>query len=191
MPNYRRAVQPGGTFFFTVVTADRAPILLGDAARTILHNAMTECGRRWDFRFDAGVVLNDHLHTVWTLPPGDTDFSRRWAWIKRRFSSEYLAVGGSEKSVTADHARQRRRGIWQPRFYEHLIRDQDDFNRHLDYIHYNPVKHGLARCPHAWPWSSFHRWVREKGYEADWGCACGGRKPASVNWDWVDDSAME
>ncbi len=191
MPNYRRAFRPGGTFFFTVVTANRAPILTTAAAIPILRETIAECRRRWPFAFDAGVVLPDHLHVIWTLPSDDHDFSRRWAWIKRTFSARYLAAGGTERVVWPGQKRQRRRGIWQPRFYEHCIRDVEDYNNHLDYIHYNPVKHGLASCPHAWVQSSFHRWVAEGGYQQDWACCCDGRAAEPIRFDWADERYLE
>ena len=191
MPNFRRAVAPGGTFFFTVVTAGRAPILCSDLARPILRNAVLGVGHRWDFEWTAGVLLPDHQHALWTLPTGDTNYSRRWALIKRDFAEDYLAAGGAERAVTKDHARQRRRRVWQPRFFEHTVRDDDDFIRHMDYIHYNPVKHGYVRCPHAWPYSTFHRWVERGAYDITWNCVCEGRKPPPVNFKWADETDME
>ena len=176
MPNYHRAFVPGGTFFFTVVTEDRARILCHDQARSILRRSIEQCRDSYPFEIDAFVLLPDHLHTIWTLPDGDANFSRRWAAIKARFSSAWIESGGGEKDRSESRLRNRRRGVWQRRFWEHLIRDLEDLNRHLDYIHYNPVKHGLASCSHVWPYSSFHRWVRGDGYEAEWQCVCGGRK---------------
>jgi len=191
MPNYRRAYRPGGTFFFTLVTEDRAPLFAGERGRSILRAALENCQASRPFELVADVLLLDHLHAMWTLPSGDYDFSRRWAWIKRRFSTEFLATGGSECSVTADQSRQRRRGVWQPRFYEHLIRDQDDFNRHLDYIHFNPVKHGLATCPHSWTHSSFGKSVRQGDYARDWGCSCNGRSQEALDFGWADEAGIE
>ena len=81
-------------------------------------------------------------------------------------------AGGVEAVVSNGQKRKGLRGYWQPRFWEHTIRDENDFGRHLDYIHYNPVKHELARCAHAWPFSSFHRWVERGVYDAEWCCAC-------------------
>lgn len=122
--------------------------------------------------FDATVLLPDHLHAIWTLPAGDTDYSKRWAWVKKEFTKRWLESGRPEQAVTAGRSRDGRRGVWQPKFWEHTIRDAKDLERHVEYIHYNPVKHGLVRCPHAWPWSSLSRWVGANLYPVDWACSC-------------------
>ena len=123
---------------------------------------------------DAIVLLPNHLHLLLTLPPNDADFSTRIAAIKADFTRGYLAAGGAEQPRSTGRVRKRRRGVWQRWFWEHAIRDDTDLHRHLDYIHYNPVKHGVAACPHAWPFSSFERFVRERSYVRDWMCGCGG-----------------
>ena len=174
MATYRRAIIQGGTLFFTLVTAGRKPIFCDPFARQALRGALLGCKARWPFRCDAIVLMPDHFHTIWTLPPGDTDYSRRWAWIKREFTCAWLGAGGAEEARTPGMRRGRRRGVLQPRFWEHVIRDERDFARHLDYIHYNPVKHGLVRCPHDWPHSSFHRWVARALYVGSWCCGCRG-----------------
>jgi REP element-mobilizing transposase RayT len=110
-----------------------------------------------------------HLHAVWALPPGDEDFSSRWKRIKADFTERWLASGGAEMRVTPSQARRGNRGVWQRRFMEHLIRDEIDLERHCDYIHYNPVKHGLVARPWDWPYSSFRRFVSLGHYEPDWG----------------------
>jgi putative transposase len=148
MPNYRRAFRPGGTFFFTLVTHGRARFLCDELARTLLRRAIDDCRAAAPFEVDAFVLLPDHLHTMWTPPAGDGDFSTRWMRIKRSFTCGWLAAGGREGAVSDSRRRNRRRGVWQRRFWEHVIRDPTDYQRHLDYIHYNPVKHKLARCPH-------------------------------------------
>jgi len=114
------------------------------------------------------VLMPDHLHLLWRLPDGDSDFSSRIGAIKQCFTRLWLAGGGEEGSATPGRARQQYRGVWQKRFYEHWIRDYRDFKLHLDYIHINPVKHGLAARPGDWPWSSFQRYVRRGEYDADW-----------------------
>jgi putative transposase len=191
VPNYRRAFRPGGTFFFTLVTAARAPVFSKPMARTLLHDAIEAVRKDRPFEIDAIVLLPDHLHALWTLPAGDADFSTRWASMKARFTRAWLASGGTEQAISDGRARKGGRGVWQERFWEHVIRDADDLNRHLDYIHYNPVKHGLAACPHQWAWSSFGRWVANGGYIADWQCCCGSRRVAPLDFAWAGGLEME
>ncbi|HEY7088189.1 MAG TPA: transposase [Tepidisphaeraceae bacterium] len=175
MPDYRRAHAPGGTFFFTVVTEGRVDIFGNDRARSILHASIHECMKSRPFTLDAIVLLPDHLHSIWTLPPTDANFSTRWAFIKSNFTRRWLEVGGAEQPKTGSRLHNRRRGIWQRRFIEHTIVDERDFSQHLDYLHYNPVKHELASCPHEWPYSTFKKWVSRGVYEEDWACCCQGR----------------
>ena len=191
MPNYRRAVVPGGTFFFTVVTYDRTPFLCSDLARPILRRAIAECRQRWPFQIDAFVLLPDHLHAIWTLPAFDADFSRRWAWIKKTFTQRWRDAGGAEGAVGIGKRRDRRGGVWQQRFWEHTCVDADDLKNHVEYIHYNPVKHGYVNCPHAWPYSSFHRWVAEGVYPADWQCVCEGGHVTPPTFDGLPLGDME
>ena len=129
----------------------------------------------------ATVLLPDHCHCVWTLPEDDCDYSKRWGLIKSRFSKRWLQAGGRNMAVSPARAKRHERGIWQKRFWEHKVRDEEDFMRHVNYIHYNPVKHGLAQCPHQWPHSSFERWVGEGYYGQDWLCTCDDRTPALPN----------
>jgi putative transposase len=157
MSLYRRLYRPGGTYFFTVVTHERRRILLSPVARRSLREAMDECRKTRPFEMVAVVLLPDHLHCVWALPEGDDDFSRRWAAIKAGFSRRYLAQGSCEAGRCTSRIKRGERGLWQRRFWEHRIRDPDDLRRHTLYIHYNPVRHGLAICPHQWAPSSFHR----------------------------------
>jgi putative transposase len=178
VPEFHRYFIPGGTYFFTVVTAERAPIFRSEEACSLLGNCLRDAIHDRPFRVTAIVLLPDHLHMIWNLPAGDPDFSSRMASIKARFTREWLSQGGAENRVPQGQARQRRRGIWQARFMEHAIRDADDFTHHLDYLHYNPIKHGLVRCPTEWPYSSFHRYVRLGDYPADWACSQGGEVPA-------------
>jgi putative transposase len=174
MPNYRRTNAPGGTFFFTVVTHQRRQLFHHEAHQRLLGEVIRECQQGLPFELHAIVLLPDHLHALWSLPPGDTDFSTRWSIIKRGFSKRYLANGGLDSKVSAGKRRERRFGIWQRRFWEHMIGDDADFSTHFDYIHYNPVKHKLVTCPHQWKASSFHRWVREGVYPVDWACGMNG-----------------
>ncbi len=169
MSDYRRFFVAGGTFFFTVVTERCAPLFSNASARQLLGSAMRRCFLRYPANTLAIVLLPDHLHALWTLPPGDADYSLRWRWIKREFTREWLAVGGQEQRPNLVRRTERRRGLWQRRFWEHTIRDEADLEAHFDYIHYNPVKHRLARRPRDWAWSSFHRWVQAGHYSLDWG----------------------
>ena len=164
MPNYIRAFIPGGTFFFTVTLLERRQRLLVDHV-DLLRKVFDDARRRRPFSVDAIVILPEHLHCIWTLPEGDADFSARWHDIKSRFSA------GIPKDELLSQRRLSKgeRGIWQRRFWEHAIRDEQDLERHVDYIHYNSVKHGHARSPAEWPYSSFHRFVLAGMYAPDWG----------------------
>jgi putative transposase len=166
MPRYIRAIVPGGTFFFTVAILDRRRRLLIDHIESLRAAFATVKARR-PFRMDAVVILPDHLHCIWTLPPGDTNFSIRWHAIKSAFSR---AIPQGER-LSARRVSKGERGIWQRRFWEHAIRDEDDFARHVDYIHYNPVKHRHAARAADWPHSSFRHYVEQGAYAPDWGAS--------------------
>jgi putative transposase len=164
MTRYRRHFVAGGTFFFTVALADRRHQTLIEhidrfrAAYRLVHS-------RLPFKTIAICVLPDHLHAVWELPPGDSDYSRRWNLIKGGFSRGLPKVMDRSDSKVA----KREKGIWQRRFWEHSIRDEIDLERHVQYIHYNPVKHGLVKRVADWPHSSFHRDVERGWLPANWG----------------------
>lgn len=163
MVRYRRNFVPGGTWFFTVTLADRRSTALVDHIDA-LRSAFRAARRASPFAIDAIVVLPDHLHVILTLPSKDADFPGRWRRIKGHFSNALIGAGFDLKRwPNGDLA------LWQRRFWEHTIRDDDDFARHVDYIHFNPVKHGLARRVRDWPYSSFHRYVREGLMPDDWG----------------------
>jgi len=151
------------------VTYDRIPIFEEARARDLIGEVIRNVRDEMPFETIAIVLLPDHLHAVWALPPGDKDFSSRWKKIKADFTARWLAMGGSEARVTESQARRGNRGIWQRRFIEHLCRDEDDLERHCDYIHYNPVKHGYVIKPWDWEASSFRRFVDVGQYEWDWG----------------------
>ncbi|MBI5611602.1 MAG: transposase [Gammaproteobacteria bacterium] len=163
MTNYRRATVPGGTYFFTVNLADRKLTTLVDRIDLLKHAIRQEVVAH-PFRVDAFVVLPEHLHTIWILPAGEADFSSRWRRIKAEFSS---ALPGDEWRSASRRAKGER-GVWQRRFWEHLIRDERDYARHVDYIHFNPVKHGHVTRARDWPHSTFHEWVRNGQYPLDW-----------------------
>ena len=169
MPNYRRNLVPGGTFFFTVVTNHRRRFLTDEPARVALRQAIREIRARRPFAIDAIVLLPDHLHTVWTLPPNDALYPLRWRQIKSRFTQIYLAAGGIETTISVSRAIKGERGVLQRRYHEHTVRDEDDRKHRIDYVHINPLKHGLVKRVIDWPWSSFHRYVRLGEYSPDWG----------------------
>jgi putative transposase len=153
MTSYRRNFIVGGSFFFTVNLADRRLCLLTDHIGE-LRAAFRETRLRHPFTTDAMVVLPDHLHAIWTLPEGDADFADRWRLIKSTFSRN-LPLG---EAVSQSRLRKGERGIWQRRFWEHTLRDESDFSSHVDYIHINPVKHGLVTRVRDWPYSSSIAW---------------------------------
>jgi len=160
MTDYRRASFEGGYYFFTVVTYDRRPFLTELLARECLRAAWRETEQRSHFEMIAVCLLSEHLHCIWKLPPDDCDFSLRWARIKAGFTRRYLTAGEAESAQSLSRNRKRERAIWQRRFWEHQIRDETDLQQHVDYIHYNPVKHGLVARVEDWPWSSYHRYAK-------------------------------
>ncbi|WP_145063411.1 REP-associated tyrosine transposase [Adhaeretor mobilis] len=184
MPNYRRFFVPGGTFFFTLKTERNAPIFSQAPNVKLLGDVFRETKSRWPFEVNAVVLLPDHLHTIWSLPGGDANYSTRWAWLKKEFTKRYLDAGGVEQPTSLSRDKNRRRGVWQRRFWEHTCEDVEDFEAHFDYLHWNPVKHGYVECPHQWPHSSFHRWVGQGVYAKLWGCGTGQPKSAAS----VDDA---
>jgi len=163
MPDYRRAKVAGGTFFFTLTLADRSSDLL---VREInrLRRIYGQVQERRPFESVAMCVLPDHLHAIWSLPLEDSDFATRWNLIKSGFSRGLPAALRSPSKIA-----KREKGIWQRRFWEHVIRDDADLARHVDYIHFNPVKHGLVPRVCDWPHSSFHRYVKRGDLPEDWG----------------------
>jgi len=152
----------GGTYFFTVTLTDRTSSALADNV-TALRAAFRIARHERPFTIDAIVILPDHLHSIWTLPPGDSDFSGRWKRIKARFTHRLVAAG-----VPIQRHRNGEYALWQRRFWEHTIRNDIDFERHVDYVHFNPVKHKLVRRALDWPYSSFHVYVRRGLLPADW-----------------------
>jgi putative transposase len=174
MPNYKRA-RFGSTYFFTVVTYRRRKFLCLEPCREILRDVINQARASYPFTIEAVVLLPEHLHCIWKLPENDTNYSMRWGWIKKEFTKRARDV--VEKMVgtadpTASSVRHREGNIWQRRFWEHQIRDQKDYNAHVDYIHYNPVKHGLTKAPKDWKYSSFSRYVKDGFYDREWGAGC-------------------
>ena len=168
MSRYRRASAAGSSYFFTVVAYRRQPILCNEAIRNALRDAIETVRTSRSFVIDAWVLLPDHLHCVWTLPDGDADFSTRWMKIKRAVSLACREIYHRPDLVSTSKFKHRESTIWQRRFWEHHIRNENDFARHVDYIHFNPVKHGHAQNAIDWPYSTFHRHVRDGIYARDW-----------------------
>jgi putative transposase len=171
MSAYQRLYVPGGMYFFTLVVHERRPILTTPPGIDCLRGVFRTIMNRFPFRLDAVVILPDHLHTIWTLPEGDANYSTRWRRLKEEFTRAYLRAGGNEGTRSRSRRRRQERAVWQRRFWEHNIRDEPDLERHADYLHYNPVKHGLVVCPRDWPHSSFHQWVEQGIYAPNWVCA--------------------
>jgi putative transposase len=164
MPRYRRARITGGTFFFTVTIADRSDDLLVRHVER-LREIYRSVGERYPFETVAICILPDHLHAIWSLPENDADFPLRWSLIKSGFSR---GLAGKSLRSTRQAAK-REKGLWQRRYWEHAIRDEADLARHVDYIHFNPVKHGLVARVRDWPHSSFHQYVARGELPEDWG----------------------
>lgn len=162
MVNYRRNFVPGGTYFFTVALRNRHSSQLTDSI-CLLRESFRDTMRAKPFRIDAIVVLPDHLHAIWTLPPDDGDYPGRWKAIKSDFSRRLLKSG-----ILVEKRQDGSMLVWQRRYWEHTIRDNEDLNHHIDYIHINPVKHGLVKQVADWPFSSFHRYVKQGLLPSNW-----------------------
>lgn len=163
---YFRRFYDSQCYFFTVVSYARRPILCDEIIRVALRQAIQEVKQQYDFTINAWVLLPDHMHTIWTLPEYDTNYSRRWALIKRKVSQQcgkYYALNHQ------GYAKRHEALIWQRRFWEHAIRNEIDFIQHMNYVHFNPVKHGLVQQVIDWQYSTFHRYVKQEIYPQNWG----------------------
>ena len=163
MSEYRRSQIPGGTYFFTVALADRQSKLLTQHI-DLLRQSYARANELHPFKTIAICILPNHIHAIWQLPADDARFDLRWRIIKANFSRYFEA--NIERSTSK--AQKREKGIWQRRYWEHLIRDERDLNQHIDYVHANPVKHGHVTNAKDWPYSSFHRYVQEGVLPVDW-----------------------
>ena len=165
---YRRAKVAGASYFFTIVTHDRHPIFRNVEAVALFQTGLKRIKSRHPFEVDAFVILPDHIHMVWTLPDGDAEFSTRWRLIKEAFTKPFVWQRQQLDRSTSRLAKGEQ-AIWQRRFWEHVVRDEADYAAHIDYIHYNPVRHGLASAARDWPYSSFSSCVERGVYEPHWG----------------------
>lgn len=163
MVNYRRHYEPGGCYFFTVTLQDRRSKLLTENI-TLLQQIIASVKHRQPYKTIAAVILPDHMHAIWRLPPNDSDYPGRWKKIKSMFTFILQKNG-----MVLDKNKRGECNVWQKRYWEHTIRDEEDLERCVDYIHYNPVKHGLVENVIDWPYSSFHQYVKNGILDADWG----------------------
>ena len=161
MPNYIRVKFEGAYYFFTVVTYNRRRLFHSEWARRCLHDAIIETQSRYPYESIAFCLMPEHLHCIWKVPENDANYSIRWSLIKGLFTRRYTQQATGSGLTPASRARKGEACIWQRRFWEHRIRDRCDLHRHVNYIHNNPVKHGLVERPEDWPWSTYHRYVRE------------------------------
>jgi putative transposase len=174
MPNYRRAYVPGHRVFLTFVTYDRTPLFANAKNIDRLRWATATLRTEMLVEITAAAILPDPLHFLWTLPQGDSDYSKRVGRLKVLFTRSLCGGGILPEQVGRSRQKHQKSDVWQRHFWEHIIRDEMDLRRHLDYLHYNPVKHGLVACPHQWAYSSFSCYVQTEMYEATWGCQCDG-----------------
>ena len=168
MSNYTRVKNCGNTYFFTVVTYDRRPIFDSPIIAGQLRSSIIITRHTYPFVIEAWVLLPDHMHCIWTLPDNDSDYSKRWGIIKSDFTKNVRHLL-PELDISNSRKQKNEGSVWQRRFWEHEIRNEADFINHVDYIHYNPVKHELVQFVKDWPFSTFHRYVKEGVYPEDWG----------------------
>jgi len=166
---YRRVYIKGACYFFTLVTEKRQAIFSGEKQINLLRESFKKVMQKYPFKIDAIVLLPDHLHCIWTLPENDHDYSTRWRLIKTGFSKHHAEF----HKLQANQARQRKnqQAIWQHRFWEHTIRNEQDYQNHIDYIHYNPVKHGYVNQASAWPYSSLQQYIKNGLIPENWGAS--------------------
>lgn len=174
MPEYRRAHLPESSVFLTLVTYERQKLFSVPENIERLRQACAVVVAEKPFTINAAVILPEHIHFLWTLPPDDRDYSYRVGRMKVLFTRALRGANNLPDDVCESRRKHRESDVWQRRFYEHTIRDEFDFRKHLDYLHFNPVKHGLVKCVHEWEYSSFHRGVKRGEYDVGWGCQCNG-----------------
>ena len=191
MPQYRRAHLPGSTVFITCVTYQRRPIFQTEAIIQLLRDALAQTQQERPFHIVGAAVLPDHLHFLWQLPTDDHDYSSRVGRMKVLFTRAFRGNKGLPTDVCASRQKHRECDVWQRRFWERSLCQQQQINHYLDYIHYNPVKHGLVACPHNWSYSSFSRYVKRGYYSWDWACQCQGNKGGVPNFSDIVDKVGE
>ena len=168
MPNYRRPHVSGGTYFMTQVTYQRTRWLCTEPGRKALREAIERVQKKYPFTIDAFILLPDHFHCLWTLPPDDPDLSVRMWLIKTHVTKHYARTTEIDRLISQARQKRGESNLWQRRFWEHLIRCDRDFELHCDYIHINPVKHQLCKTPQDWQFSSIHRFIAQGIYPPNW-----------------------
>jgi len=183
MPEYRRVFAPGGTIFLTLITYRRPPLFSESENVARLRVAVAKTIAEQPFELMAAAILPERMHFLWQLPTDDSGYSQRVSRLKVLFTRSLRGRRALPETVSVSRRKHRESDVWQRRFWEHTIRDERDLQRHLDYIHFNLVKHGLVSCPHLWAWSSFHKWVEQGKYAKDWGCVCAGKQPVLPDFE--------
>ncbi|MDO8417266.1 MAG: transposase [Agitococcus sp.] len=168
MSNYRRSLAKGGSYFFTKVSFKRRKILCDEPIRQAMRDAVRKVRQAYPFEIEAWVTLPDHIHAMWTLPSDDADFGKRWGLIKCYVSRQCLEYAAPVDMLSLSNIKRDEMGLWQRRFWEHQIQNEADFAKHMDYMHFNPVGHGLVERVMDWPYSTFHRCVNKGIYPMDW-----------------------
>jgi putative transposase len=168
MSNYRRDYSTGATWFFTIVTYQRREFLCDDKVRKALRDAIRKVQTKYPFEINAWVLLPDHFHCIWTLPEQDSNFQLRIRLLKRYVTQTCSCILHRDSLNTPSRRKRKESTIWQRRYWEHKIRTETDFKHHMDYIHYNPVKHGLSESPSEWSYSTIHRLMKQSVYPENW-----------------------
>ena len=169
MPKYIRSYKKGAFYFFTLISYNRRKIFCEEDFLVVFKNSIRLVQQQYPFEIIAWVQLPDHIHCIWQMPENDADYSMRWSQIKRLTTQACPHYHLTTDELNLSEVKRNERGIWQRRFLEHQIRNESDFIKHMDYIHYNPIKHGLVERVTDWEYSSFHRCVRQGFYSEDWG----------------------
>lgn len=191
MADYRRLYLPGGTFFLTLVTYQRQPLFTDPNNISRLRHAVASVKKTMPLEIIGAVILPEHLHFLWTLPANDTDYSKRIGKLKVLFTQAFKGKNSLPEFLSKSRRKHRESDVWQRRFWEHTIKNEQELENFLNYIHYNPVKHGLVSCPHLWEYSSFHTSVKKGLYSLDWYCNCRGNQPSIPKFEMILDKLGE
>ena len=191
MSEYRRLYIPGSTIFLTIVTYNRQPIFSNPDNISLLRQAIAKTRSERHFTIEGAVILPDHLHFLWTLPPDDYNYSYRVSRLKVLFTKSFRGRKYKAQNISDSRIKHRESNVWQRRFWEHTIKEENEFENFLNYIHYNPVKHGLVSCPHFWQYSSFQTWVNKEIYQNEWACSCDYKKPKIPDFSTIIDYVGE